>query len=71
MEVFEVIDLVPQVYGYMAVILCLLLASLCVIKKVTSIPFKCQSQQLNFNSQRQEDERFKKIDAKRGGRGFV
>jgi len=41
------------VYGYMAVILCLLLASLCVIKK------------------RQEDERFKKIDAKRGGRGFV
>lgn len=41
------------IYGYMAVILCLLLASLCVIKK------------------RQEDERFKKIDAKRGGRGFV
>jgi hypothetical protein len=41
------------VYGFMAVILCLLLASLCVIKK------------------RQEDERFKKIDAKRGGRGFV
>jgi len=41
------------IYGYMAVTLCLLLASLCVIKK------------------RQEDERFKKIDAKRGGRGFV
>jgi hypothetical protein len=41
------------IYGFMAVILCLLLASLCVIKK------------------RQEDERFKKIDAKRGGRGFV
>jgi len=41
------------VYGFMAVILCLLLASLCVIKK------------------RQEDERFKKIDAKRGGIGFV
>jgi len=41
------------VYGFMAVVLCLLLASLCVIKK------------------RQEDERFKKIDAKRGGRGFV
>jgi len=41
------------VYGYMAIVLCLLLASLCVIKK------------------RQEDERFKKIDAKRGGRGFV
>lgn len=41
------------IYGYMAIVLCLLLASLCVIKK------------------RQEDERFKKIDAKRGGRGFV
>jgi len=41
------------VYGFMAIVLCLLLASLCVIKK------------------RQEDERFKKIDAKRGGRGFV
>jgi len=41
------------VYGFMAVVLCLLLASLCVIKK------------------RQEDERFKRIDAKRGGRGFV
>jgi hypothetical protein len=41
------------VYGFMAIIICLLLASLCIIKK------------------RQEDERFKKIDAKRGGRGFV
>lgn len=41
------------VYGYMAIVLCLLLVSLCVIKK------------------RQEDERFKKIDAKRGGGGFV
>lgn len=41
------------VYGFMAVVICLFLASLCVIKK------------------RQEDERFKKIDAKRGGRGFV
>lgn len=41
------------VYGFMAIVLCLFLASLCVIKK------------------RQEDERFKKIDAKRGGRGFV
>ncbi|KAF8803605.1 tetraspanin Pls1 family [Phlegmacium glaucopus] len=41
------------IYGYMAIVLCLLLASLCVINK------------------RQEAERFKKIDAKRGGRGFV
>lgn len=41
------------IYGYMAVVLGLLVASLCIIK------------------QRQEEERFKKIDAKRGGRGFV
>lgn len=41
------------VYGFMAVILSLLVASVCVIKK------------------RQEEERFKRIDAKRGGRGFV
>jgi len=41
------------IYGFMAIVLCLLLASLCVIKK------------------RQEAERFQKIDAKRGGRGFV
>jgi len=41
------------VYGFMAIVVCLLLATLCVIRK------------------RQEDERFKKIDAKRGGQGFV
>lgn len=41
------------VYGFIAVALSLLVASMCVIKK------------------RQEEERFKKIDAKRGGRGFV
>jgi len=41
------------VYGFMGVILCLLLATLCVIKR------------------RQEEERFKRIDEKRGGRGFV
>jgi len=41
------------VYGLMAIIIALFLASLCVINK------------------RLEDERFKKIDAKRGGRGFV
>jgi len=46
-------NIFTTIYGFMAVVLCLLLASLCVIKK------------------RQEDERFKKIDAKRGGRGFV
>lgn len=41
------------VYGFMAVVLSLLVCSLCVIKK------------------REEEERFKRIDAKRGGRGFV
>jgi len=41
------------VYGFMGVILCLLLATLCVIKR------------------RQEEVRFKRIDEKRGGRGFV
>jgi len=41
------------IYGFMAPVLCLLLASICVIYK------------------RLEDERFKKIDAKRGGKGFV
>jgi len=46
-------NIFTTVYGYMAIVLCLLMSSLCVIKK------------------RQEDERFKKIDAKRGGRGFV
>ncbi|KAF5372928.1 hypothetical protein D9758_001745 [Tetrapyrgos nigripes] len=40
-------------YGFMAIVLVLLLATLCVINK------------------RKEEERFKKIDAKRGGKGFV
>jgi len=40
-------------YGFMPIVLGLLLFSLCVI------------------NMRKEDERFKKIDAKRGGRGFV
>jgi len=46
-------NIFTTVYGFMAIVLSLLLASLCVIKK------------------RHEAERFKKIDAKRGGRGFV
>jgi len=46
-------DIFTTVYGFMAIVICLFLASLCVIK------------------QRQDDERFKKIDSKRGGRGFV
>jgi len=46
-------DMFTMIYGFMAIVLGLFLASLCVIKM------------------RQEEERFKKIDAKRGGRGFV
>jgi len=46
-------DIFTTIYGFMAVVICMFLASLCVIKK------------------RNEDERFKKIDAKRGGGGFV
>ncbi|KAL5490063.1 hypothetical protein ACEPAI_4896 [Sanghuangporus weigelae] len=42
-----------SVYGYMAIIISLILLSLCVIKK------------------RKEGERFRKIDEKRGGHGFV
>jgi hypothetical protein len=41
------------VYGFMAILLCLFMATVCVI------------------NERQKEERFKKIDAKRGGRGFV
>ncbi|RPD65863.1 tetraspanin [Lentinus tigrinus ALCF2SS1-7] len=41
------------IYGFMAVVITLFLATMCVIKR------------------RQEEERFKRIDAKRGGRGFV
>lgn len=62
--------ILSQVYGYMAIVLCLLLVSLCVIKKVTSSYLDCYSA-IHFDLQRQEDERFKKIDAKRGGGGFV
>jgi len=49
----SLMNMFTTVYGFMAIILSLFLASLCVINK------------------RVEDERFKKIDAKRGGRGFV
>jgi phosphopantetheinyl transferase len=53
----------------MAVVLSLLVASLCVIKKVSNRQIWAHFLKLFF--QRQEEERFKKIDAKRGGRGFV
>jgi hypothetical protein len=46
-------NIFTTLYGFIAIVLCLLLATLCVIRK------------------RQEAERFKKIDAKRGGKGFV
>ncbi|KAJ2916833.1 hypothetical protein MD484_g3590, partial [Candolleomyces efflorescens] len=46
-------NIFTTVYGFMAIVICLFLATLCVIKK------------------RQEAERFKRIDEKRGGKGFV
>lgn len=48
-----IMNVFTTVYGFMAIVICLLLATICVIKK------------------RNETERFKKIDAKRGGKGFV
>jgi len=50
---FTLNNIFTSVYGFMAVVICLLLATLCVIKTRT------------------EKERFRKIDAKRGGGGFV
>jgi hypothetical protein len=56
----------------MAIILGLLLASLCVIKTVRHLRRGlCVLLIVCASKQRVEDERFKKIDAKRGGRGFV
>jgi len=49
----SLMDTFTSIYGYMAVIMGLLLATLCVIQK------------------REETERFRKIDLKRGGGGFV
>ncbi|GJE86797.1 tetraspanin [Phanerochaete sordida] len=50
---FTLNNIFTTIYGYMAIVIALFLASLCVIH------------------QRNETERFKKIDAKRGGKGFV
>lgn len=46
-------NIFSSMYGFMAIVLCLLLATVCLINK------------------RKEEERFKRIDAKRGGKGFV
>ncbi|KAI0371755.1 tetraspanin [Pilatotrama ljubarskyi] len=50
---FTLNNIFTTMYGFMAIVVALFLASMCVIQR------------------RQEEERFKKIDAKRGGRGFV
>jgi len=50
---FTLNNIFSSIYGFMAVIITLFLASMCVIKV------------------RQEEERFRRIDEKRGGRGFV
>jgi len=46
-------NIFTTIYGFMAIIICLFVATMCIINK------------------RIETERFRKIDAKRGGRGFV
>ena len=63
----------------MAVVIGLFVATLCVIARVRRLPLRCaapcvRSPAASFSFsglQREEEERFKKIDAKRGGRGFV
>jgi len=50
---FTLNNIFSSIYGFMAVIIALFLASMCVIKV------------------RQEEMRFRRIDEKRGGRGFV
>jgi len=50
---FTLNNIFSSIYGFMAIVIALFLASMCVIKV------------------RQEEERFRKIDEKRGGRGFV
>jgi len=50
---YTLMNIFSTIYGFTAILVCLFVATLCVIKK------------------RQEQERFRKIDAKRGGRGFV
>ena len=59
----------------MAVVIGLFVATLCVIARVRRFLLRCTVRLLTcyFLSglQREEEERFKKIDAKRGGRGFV
>lgn len=56
-------------YGFMAVVIGLFLANMCVIKKVSNTNLFVLTGA--DTQQRQEEERFEKIDAKRGGHGFV
>jgi hypothetical protein len=55
----------------MAIIMSLILATLCVIRKVHLPAPQLKHTFTTFFSQRLEDERFRKIDFKRGGGGFV
>ena len=64
-------------FGFMAIAIALFLASVCVINMVSKINFTITRRFTDYDttffarSQRMEEERFKRIDAKRGGRGFV
>jgi hypothetical protein len=59
------------IYGFVAIVIGLFLASLCVIKKVRHSLIFGRVINIDAWHQRDEEERFKRIDAKRGGRGFV
>ncbi|KAG9318118.1 hypothetical protein JVU11DRAFT_185 [Chiua virens] len=57
------------IYGFMSIVIGFFLANMCVIKSVSRINFSAPTEA--DAKQRQEQARFEKIDAKRGGRGFV
>jgi hypothetical protein len=67
-------NIFSSVYGFGAVVTALFVASLCVINMVRACrpPARHARRTLTRGAlQRVEEERFKKIDAKRGGRGFA
>jgi hypothetical protein len=66
-------NIFSSVYGFGAVVTALFVASLCVINMVRCMPAARHARRTLTRGalQRVEEERFKKIDSKRGGRGFA
>lgn len=68
-------NIFSTIYGYMAIVILLFLASICVIYKVCALTgssyIRFSSTLISMFVQRHEEQRFRKIDEKRGGRGFV